>query len=327
MADLYLHGQRVESIFQLLGEKENDISYSVAWVLARSSAFLREFLRATLDLEPDTEQINVSIQHHEAEGGITDIEIVGSQLHVIIEAKCGWALPNKSQLERYANRRSFIRSNAPLKRLMVLSECTKEYAQVHLETCAINGIPVQSISWKNMADAGRKAQSKGTNAEKRLIEELITYFGGVMTLQKKDSNWVYVVSLSSSTREGWRISWIDIVKNHRRYFHQVGGNGWPKEPPNYIAFRYYGKLQSIHHIEGYEIVTNLHSRIPEIPSKERREHFLYRLGPAFAPDHEVRTGKIYPNGRVWCMLDTLFTAKTISEARDISQKRRSYHRL
>jgi hypothetical protein len=32
-------------------------------------------------------------------------------------------------------------------------------------------------------------------------------------------------------------------------------------------------------------------------------------------------GKLYPNGRNWCMLDTLFTSATISEARDISAER------
>jgi hypothetical protein len=100
-----------------------------------------------------------------------------------------------------------------------------------------------------------------------------------------------------------------------------GRGGWPKEPPNYIAFRYYGKLQSIHHIKSYEVVTNMHERIPEIRSEEWKPHFLYTLGQEFGPSTEVRTGSIYPNGRVWCMLDTLFTCDTISDARDLSQKR------
>jgi hypothetical protein len=102
----------------------------------------------------------------------------------------------------------------------------------------------------------------------------------------------------------------------------VSGGGWPKDPPNYIAFRYDSKLQSIHRIDDYEVVTNMHKQITEIPNEEWEPHFLYKLGPAFRPANEVKTGKIYPNGRVWCMLDTLFTCDTISKARDISQKRK-----
>ena len=34
MTRLYLHGRQIDSVFQLLGEHENDISYSVAWALA-----------------------------------------------------------------------------------------------------------------------------------------------------------------------------------------------------------------------------------------------------------------------------------------------------
>ena len=140
-------------------------------------------------------------------------------------------------------------------------------------------------------------------------------------MQKIDSNWVYVVSLGRWKRKGWKISWIDIVEKRKRYFHPIGVSGWPKEPPNYIAFRYYGELQSIHHIEDYDVLTNMHTKIPEIPDEEWEEHFLYKLGPGFWPEHEVKTGNIWSNGRVWCMLDTLFTSETIAEARDISYER------
>lgn len=135
-------------------------------------------------------------------------------------------------------------------------------------------------------------------------------------MQKRDSNWVYVVALAKGKPEDWNISWRDIVRERRRYFHPMGGSGWPKDPPNYIAFRYDGKLQSIHHIDDYEVVTDLHERISEIPSREQDPLFLYRLGEPFGPTKEVRTGKIWGNGRVWCMLDTLFTCETVFEARD-----------
>jgi len=39
------------------------------------------------------------------------------------------------------------------------------------------------------------------------------------------------------------------------------------------------------------------------------------------PAHEVRTGNIFPSGRVWAHLDLLMTEPTISDARDKTKKR------
>ena len=58
-----------------------------------------------------------------------------------------------------------------------------------------------------------------------------------------------------------------------------------------------------------------------MPDEEWENHYVYTLGPAIVPSKTVKTGKIYPSGRVWAMLDTLLTADTISEARDISYQR------
>lgn len=135
---------------------------------------------------------------------------------------------------------------------------------------------------------------------------------------------MYVVSLGTGKPDGCDLTWIDIVTTHNEYFHPIGGgkSGWPKTPPNYIAFRYYGQLQSIHHIEDYVVTNNMHDEFSEMPDKVwEKDHFIYKLGPAIVPSKTVKTGKIYPSGRVWAMLDTLLTADTISEARDISKER------
>ncbi|MCZ6623087.1 MAG: hypothetical protein O7B35_02435 [Deltaproteobacteria bacterium] len=322
MAEMYLHNHKVNSIFQLLGEHENDISYSVAWALAQCPSFLHEFLQKIGSPPANTNTVQIRLQHHETNGGITDIEIESSgRFYVIVEAKRGWNLPDRRQLEKYVARRSFKKSKAPFKRLVTLTECSREYANLHLPARKIEGVPIESISWKDVAVLASKSRWKASHAQKRLIEELLTYLEGLMTMQKMDSNRVYVVALASGTPKGWGISWIDIVKKRKRYFHPIGIKGWPKEPPNYIAVRYKGKLQSIHHVEGYEVVEDLQKKIPEIKGATRTPRFLYRLGPAFRPNKEIRTGRIYRNGRVWCMLDTLFTCDTISDARDVSNKR------
>jgi hypothetical protein len=53
------------------------------------------------------------------------------------------------------------------------------------------------------------------------------------------------------------------------------------------------------------------------------DHFAYRLGPPMRPPGDVKTGKIFKNGRVWCAIDTLLSGAfaTITDARDETQRR------
>ena len=117
------------------------------------------------------------------------------------------------------------------------------------------------------------------------------------------------------------LSWVDIVAKRRIYFHPIAGT-WPKEPPTYIGFRYHGRLQSIHYITDYSVITDLHKADRGIPSRrEPNPVFLYKLGPAIRPAGEVRTGSLYRNARVWCALDLLLTSETIAEARALTKHR------
>ena len=145
-------------------------------------------------------------------------------------------------------------------------------------------------------------------------------------MQNKNSNQVFVVSLSNSIIENSTLSWIDIVEKKNHYFCPFGINGWPKLPPNYIAFRYYGKLQSIHYIEGYTITKNLYSIIPELPQNTSDYNYIvFDLGTPIIPNKIIKTGKgIYRNGRVWAALDLLLTCDTITEARDKTKERIKY---
>jgi hypothetical protein len=177
-----------------------------------------------------------------------------------------------------------------------------------------------------VAAIARKSVSNSSNADKRLIGQLLTYLQEVTNAaagKMVDSNWVYVLSLSKKTPEYSKISFIDTVERKRRYYHPVGPwGGWPVEPPTYLAFHYRGKLQSIHYVEKCETLTNLGTRMQEIENEEHGPCFLYYLGPPFPRNPDVPTGdKILRATRVWCMLDTLLTCKTISEAWERSKKR------
>ena len=323
MAILKSYGQEVRSVFQLLGDKENDITSSICWALVKCPVFLKGIVKKVCGVDADPDQVVILNQQYDAKTGITDIEVTDNELfHIIFEAKRGWLLPGAEQLTKYSLRADFVANPVPHKHIVSLSECTQLYAENYLPFHEINGIPVSHLSLREVYEIARDARPDSNHEQKHLLDEFTEYLGGVMTLQNKTSNWVYVVALSDGHYEGCELSWIDIVKNHNKYFCPVGGNGWPKEPPNYIAFRYYGCLQSIHHIESYVVTKNVHTVIPEMPDEEwENNHYVYTLGPAIVPGKKVKTGKIYPSGRVWAMLDTLLTADTISEARDISYQR------
>lgn len=324
MTQLLLHSKKIKSVFQLLGANENDISFSIGWALSKCPVFLMDFLHIVVGYKESITDVEIRLQEHETHRGYTDIEIfLSGKFHIIIEAKKGWTLPGNEQLSKYAQRKAFASALTPKnrKRLVVMTECSDEYATCNLNIKKIDGVLLKNISWAAMAKMARGSLRKSSNAEKRLLKELLVYLGGLMNMQKVDSNLVYVVAIGNTMPKGWRISFIDVIEKRSLYFHRMGINGWPKEPPNYIAFRYHGKLQSIHHIESYKVVKELHHEIKEIPMGERYPLFLYKLGPAILPTKTVKKGRIYPNGRVWCMMDTLFTCDTISEARDLTKKR------
>lgn len=324
MAQLISYGKEINSIFQLLGDKENDITLSMSWALNKCPEFLAKVVNAVSGVTIDPHEIIIKNQSYDAVTGITDIEITDEKnIHIIFEAKRGWILPESEQLTKYSLREDFVNSNATKKIITTLSECSKEYADAYLPFKEVNGVPVTHLPWKVVYDLAIQAHTDShIHAEKRLLDEFCEYLRGIMTMQKKDSNWVYVVSLGSTNPDGCNLTWIEIVKKYNKYFCPVGKYGFPKEPPNYIAFRYAGQLQAIHHIEGYTVTKNVHGTIPEMPDEIwETEHFIFELGPAIIPSKTVKTGNIYRNGRVWAMLDTLLTCNTISEARDLSNLR------
>ena len=87
MAELISHNcQRIETIYQLLGEKENDITRAVAWTLTKCPTFLSAFIKKLHDAEIDQAETSTLYQQYEKtddENGYTDLEIavIISALH------------------------------------------------------------------------------------------------------------------------------------------------------------------------------------------------------------------------------------------------------
>ena len=328
MTDLFLYGRQVRTIFDLLGDKENDITFSIGWALSQCDGFLTLLLKR-LFADYDVGETQAVQLQQSGGSGFTDIEIITDHVHVIVEAKRGWNLPDGigQQIAKYADRFS---ASSRQSRLVVMSEGSDHYASPRLPQ-SVDVTQVSYLSWENVASIASESQRSGDHASKRLLRELVRYLENIMTSQNHTSNQVYVVALAGGRPDWSALSWQDIVNQRHRYFHPVGGNGWPKTPPNYLAFRYGGRLQSIHHVDSYIVAPNkeaMAAAFSEMPSAIweaqdifSKAHFLYTLGPAIFTNHEVTTGNIYPSGRVWAALDLLLTSQTISEARDTTRQR------
>lgn len=330
MPELLLHGRPVRTVFDLLGDKENDLTYSLGWGLANSprlvSAILKE-VTSELGVEGAGQDANIRLQEHVLGSGFTDIEIRTSTLHVIIEAKRGWALPSVDQLAKYA------RSITPglTGALLIVAEGSPGFAagKYPLTVPCRDGESVVVLygSWEQFTHL-TDGLSGGASNESRLLRELNRYLRGLVSMQNHRDNMVFVVSLSSGS-EWSPIPPRDIVLQHDRYFHPVGGTGsggWPKEPPNYLGFRFDGRLQQIRHVDAVEAAEGPRDGDGYIEGFTTdhdfdRPHYLYKLGPPITPRHEVKSGQVKRSLRVWAALDLLLTCETISEARDRTRER------
>ncbi|HZR59048.1 MAG TPA: hypothetical protein VFA74_19430 [Terriglobales bacterium] len=323
MARLLLYGRDVPTIFNAVrgfGLLENDMTRAVGWALAKCDFFRTEFVRTLAKVDSGgSAEVVLSLQSHKSESGITDIELeLDGQFHMIVEAKRGWELPSRQQLEMYGLR--LVPGAFPCKVLVALTDATPEHAAVHLECRSVSGIPVIPFSWGELLKLVQKSQNSRNLKERYIMGELVNYLRDLATLQDIHSNLVWVAPLKDETPQGWHVSWIDIVWKKLRYFHPLSRN-FPKVPPNYFAFRYLGKLQSIHHVERYELVPDAHAVIPEIPAGEIIDHMVYTLGSPFRPEHEVKLGNRWGPAHCQCMIDTLFTCKTLEEAVNLTKSR------
>jgi len=312
-----LSKKEINTVFDLRGDKENDITFSLGWALAQSDVFLARFLKDIFPKQNTGTATSVHLQRHDENknGGYTDIEIKSEAAHVIIEAKRGWNLPKQAQLEKYAERFQKSGKNA----IVVMAE--REPTGVKLPK-PVNSVPVRYRSWKQITKMALQSVRTGSNAEKRLLREFAAYMEGLIDMQHQESNLVYVIALGGRRKQTWSgMAWRDhVIKN--KAFHKDCREKWPNTPPNYLGFRYDGQLQSIHHVESYAVVTDLTKRVPvrhKTQWMSKRRHFC-KLGPAIVPAHTVKTTGLW-NTKVWAALDLLLTCKTVSEARVKTDRR------
>jgi len=319
---LYRSAWPVDSILGLHGRDENDLSAAFAYALSCCPAFracVLDDLHPGLDVEGDA---TFHIQTGRRSLGITDVEVrIEGRALIVFEAKKGSEYPSAAQLRRYAG--VCIESNLPITKLVALTSVDESTAPTPDEWNSI-GVPVSARSWRWVRRHARRARSRERSViAKFVLEELARFLEGFVGLERAFSNMVYVLSLAAGTPPNWAVTWVDVVEKHGLYFYPFGKKSWPP-PPNYIAFRYRGKLQSIHHVESFEVEADVRKRFPgSEKGPDWGPVYLLTLGPPIRPPSDVTTGpRIFRSARVWCMLDALLTARTISEALDITERRK-----
>lgn len=90
VSTLKAYGDVVVSIFQLIGDKENDITKSIAWALNKCPVFMNKVVNEVFGINVNPDEVNILYQNYDSETEITDIEMTdGQTFHLIIEAKRG----------------------------------------------------------------------------------------------------------------------------------------------------------------------------------------------------------------------------------------------
>ena len=321
--ELSLFGKEVESVFALNGRDENSATYALGWALSQSPALLAAFGK-DLNGQTNFDGARVDLQRSGRDKGFTDVEIfpVGAAHHrYIIEAKRYWELPGIEQLTKYVDRIDNQNGRGGL--IISLSAASQEYACKRLPR-ELEGIRVKHRSWGDLSKIVSVAYGKTTSSREKLwLDQLRKHLKGYISMRNVRDNLVYVVSLSADPiRDGNPYTWIDVVEQDRKYFHPVGEDGFPPIPPNYIGFRRRGRLHSVHHIESAKVVIDLSLENEQWPETDT-DRFVYELGPGMLPPGEIRNGRIWPSGQVWCAIDTLLSGEfqTISDARDETKRR------
>lgn len=319
---LSLHGREPTNVFRLIGSDENSASFALGWTLEQSLQYRALLAEAVFGEALDVKDVAISLQKHVEDGGYTDIELQdGHRFHAILEAKRSWELPTVGQLNRYLPR--LVAGGAERQRLISVSAASRSHAKRRLPI-ELGGVTISHLSWGDLQNLARKAEGRALRpTEKLWVRQLIQHLQEFTAMERQTDNNVYVLALALGPMvAGQTYTWVDVVEKDERYFHPVGNN-WPVQPPNYIGFRYRGCLQSVHHIDSFEIVEDLSSYNP-LWIKTDTDHFVYHLGPAMRPAREMRTGpNIHRNRRVRCAIDTLLSGAfaTISDAEDETKRR------
>jgi hypothetical protein len=266
----------------------------MSWALSRCPEFLKAVVSTITGRTVDPDEVVVRNQAYDAKTGITDIEVTdGKSVHIIFEAKRGWDLPGEDQLTRYSLRSDFQNGPAASKHIVSMSECTKEYADLYLPFQPpryINGIPISHLPYAEVYHLALSAIALSNHEQKHLLTHFTEYLQGLMSMQKKDSNMVYVVALGTDKPAGCDITWIDIVQKHICFFCPLEAMVGPKNLRiNCVQILWSATVYPSYRMR-YTVTRNLHDEITEMPDEvwATIAHFIILGGNSPRQDRKNR---------------------------------------
>lgn len=309
-ASLSRHGNNISNVFDLLGRDENDLTAALAFTLTRSPEFLHLIVQR---LDPDLDSANAALRLETRDDhGRTDLEIESDTHLVVIEAKRGWLIPGETQLAKYAPRVTACGNGA----LVSLSTASPQWASQTLPV-AIQDVPVAHLAWVSVMEDLAAARATTRGQERAWLDQFHDYLRKAIKMRDPADSWTYSVVISNNRPgNGGQRTFRDFVTSEGCYFHPYGvGRGWPRTPPNFLAFRWNGQVQRIHRVIQAEVITGLQTRWPDIPEDDDtiRPHAIYSLGPQL-PGAPIPNGAPYRAQRRWVLLDQLLTSPTLKEA-------------
>lgn len=300
-------------MFDLLGRKEDDMTYSLGYVASRSPHFAKAIVEA---VGGQLRGVGGAIRLQTSDNdGRTDVELDADEIFIVLEAKRGPEVPTIDQLRKYIPR--IRRSVAGRRKLVAVTNAPPAFARAALPAL-VDGVEVCHLSWREVRALARGARRRETNSNKRLLDEFGLYLTEILGMEAVRSNMVYVLSIGGGG--AWGIDFREVTTKRHRYFDPV--SRYRDRRPNYLAFRYDGRLQAIHHVDAVEPFTNPSQVFPDAHDVTVEPHYLFKLGKPIVPPHEVRNGpRITRSMRCWCMIDTLLTCATITEALEETKRR------
>jgi hypothetical protein len=301
------YGAETPTVFDLLGRNEVDLTAALGWTLAQSPTLL-DALSRHLGLDIVADEAAVALEEADADGR-TDIELTTSSTKVVIEAKQGWLVPDEEQLTKYRSRFDGFQQGL----LVSMSDSSERWASDQLPA-AVDGIPVRHVAWDTVRSAIQTSRKETRGRERLWLEEAEEYMGTATSKLPFGDQWVFCVVVSNTLFGA--ITFRDYVLHERVYFHPFGGNNtWPKIPPNFLCFRWGGRVRQVNRVKRFEVVPQLSDRWPAITREEDSSgpHIIYDLGPDI-PIPEISTRGTYANGRVRCLLDQLLVQPTLADA-------------
>lgn len=308
------HGSDVTSVFDLLGRDENDLTAALAFTMANSSGLLDLVLRRLAT--PAGEGSVLRLEERD-ELGRTDLEIDTGTHLVIIEAKRGWLLPEEVQFEKYAHR--VIGRGAGC--LVSLSAASSEWARQVLPA-KVAGVPLVHYPWDLVRQDLSAAREQARGGERAWLNEFTEYLRKAVSMRDFANSWTYCVAVTNYYPGGGGTrTFRDFLTHDQCYFHPYGwGNGWPKTPPNFLAFRWGNQVQRLHRVISSEVIPSLQSRWADIPAEDGTDqpHMLYHLGPPI-PGPPFPSDGNYRAARVWFVLDQLLVTGSLREAIRLSK--------